>query len=89
MVDNNGAIDLAKIDKKTVSNRSKHIEVQYHFWRETVQTNNVNIRRWDTTEQVADSLTKPLERVKHQYFSKLAGLNLKSIRPVVQNIEPF
>ena len=29
MVDNNGAIDLAK--NSTISDRSKHIEVQYHF----------------------------------------------------------
>ena len=71
-VDNNGAQDLAR--NSTVSERSKHIDVQYHFVRESVLAEKIRLARCDTIDQLADSLTKPLERVKHQKFTTLQGL---------------
>lgn len=73
MVDNNGTIDLAQ--NSTVGERSKHIDVKYHFVRESVQKKKVSLNRCDTADQVADPLTKPLEKVKHQKFTKLQGLS--------------
>ena len=72
MMDNNGAIDLAQ--NSTIGERSKHIDVQYHFVRESVASKKVSLSRCDTEDQVADPLTKPLERVKHQKLINLQGM---------------
>jgi hypothetical protein len=48
--------------------RSKHIEIKYHFIREMVQKGVVNLQYVPTSEQVVDVSTKPLYRVKFEYF---------------------
>jgi hypothetical protein len=59
--DNKGAKDLA--EKPSVSRRSKHFEVHYHFIREAVSLNIVSITRVPSAENIADSFTKSLSRV--------------------------
>ena len=60
-VDNNGARDLAS--NAAINERTKQIDVKYHFVRECAQKGTIIIERCDTHDQVADSLTKPLERI--------------------------
>ncbi len=65
-VDNNGAIDTAK--NAIVNQRNKHIDLQYHFVRNAQQTNQIKLQHVTSENQLADSLTKPLDRI---LFSKL------------------
>lgn len=62
--DNRGAIQLAK---NSVTNpRSKHIDVRHHFLREHVESGIVNVMYTPSENMLADSLTKPLNRIKHE-----------------------
>ena len=58
--------------------KSKHIEVKYHYIRDMVQRGAVKLQYVATDEQIADVLTKPLDRVKFEYFrEKLGVLQIK------------
>ena len=48
--------------------KSKYIEIPYHFIRELVQKGAVELQYIPTNDQTADVLTKPLPRVKFEYF---------------------
>ena len=48
--------------------KSKHIEVRYHFIRDMVQKGAIKLKYVPTEEQVADVLTKPLACVNFEYF---------------------
>ena len=54
--------------------RSKHIEIRYHFIRDHVQRGAVKLEYVSTDEQVADILTKSLSRGKHVYFRDKMGV---------------
>ena len=71
-VDNNGAKDLAH--NATINERTKHIDVQYHFVRQCIQDKSIILSRCDTSDQVADPLTKPLDRIAHSKHCSLQGL---------------
>ena len=61
-VDNQSAIALAK--NPVFHDRSKHIELKYHFIREAVETKKLELEFVPTEFQLADMLTKPLGRVR-------------------------
>jgi hypothetical protein len=48
--------------------KTKHIEIQYHYIRDMVQKGVVKLQYVGTYEQVAYVLNKPLSRVKFEYF---------------------
>jgi hypothetical protein len=54
--------------------KSKNIDINYHSIREMVQKGAVKIQCVPTNEQVADVLTKPLSRVKFEYFRDKLGV---------------
>jgi hypothetical protein len=54
--------------------RSKHIEIRYHFIREWVQRGAVQLQYISIDDQVADILTKALPRGKHVFFRDKMGL---------------
>jgi hypothetical protein len=56
--DNQAAIQIASHD--THHNRSKHIDIRYHFIREIVQRGEVVLSWVGTKEQEADLYTKAL-----------------------------
>ena len=58
--DNQSAIALAK--NPVHHARSKHIDIQYHFIRDKVETGEIELRYTPTTEMIADAMTKPLAR---------------------------
>ncbi len=57
--DNNGAKDLAHNPR--VGDRSKHIDVAYHFTRELVEKGELTILRIDSDDNPADICTKALK----------------------------
>lgn len=65
-IDNQSAIKLIK--NGVTNKRSKHIDVKYHFVHELIRDKVINISYCPTNDQIADILTKPLERVKFQRF---------------------
>jgi hypothetical protein len=59
-IDNESAIALSK--NPVFHDRSKHIDIRYHFIRECVEEDRVRLQSIGTTEQLADILTKALGR---------------------------
>lgn len=66
--DNSGAIAIAKFGNLTKN--SKHIEVQYHYINENCQSKNIEIIKIKSEENLADILTKSLEKEKFVFFRK-------------------
>ena len=50
--------------------RSKHMDVRYHYIRELKITQQIRVVKIETAHNVADMFTKALERVKHSAFSQ-------------------
>ncbi|KAF2345349.1 Integrase catalytic core [Trinorchestia longiramus] len=59
-VDNRGAIDLAK--NPVHHQRSKHIDIRYHFIRAIIQDNKAVLSFVPSEENMADMFTKPVSR---------------------------
>ena len=57
---------ISKLD--IIHDKTKHIEVRYHFIRDMVQKKAVKLKSVPTKEQVADVLTKPMAHAKFEYF---------------------
>lgn len=64
-VDNKSAIELAK--NPVHHERSKHIDVKFHFIREHVKEGNTSMIQVASHDQVADIFTKPLPTI---FFDK-------------------
>ena len=54
--------------------KSKHIEIKYHYIRGMVQRGAVKLQYVATDKQIADVLTKPLAKVKFEYFKEKLGV---------------
>ena len=65
-VDNQGAINLAK--NPVNHQRSKHIDIKYHFIRSEIQKGNVRLQYVTTEDNVADIFTKPATKAKLEKF---------------------
>jgi hypothetical protein len=61
-VDNMSTIELSK--NPVHHERSKHIDIRYHFIRECIEDGMVDVEHVCTNGQLADVLTKALGRVK-------------------------
>jgi len=70
--DSRGAISLAK--NAITSQRSKHIDVRWHFIRDHVENDNIEVKHLSTDEMSADILTKPLNKSKIKFFCEKLGL---------------
>ena len=64
--DNQGAIALSK--NPVNRQRSKHIDIRYHFVRNALEEGKVDIQYCPTEDMIADSLTKPMSKFKLQTF---------------------
>jgi hypothetical protein len=56
--DNNGALILANLEPGRQTSRSKHFAIKYHWFREHLKPNGIDVVKVDTKNQVADILTK-------------------------------
>jgi hypothetical protein len=70
--DNQGAIKLLK--HPIASQRSKHIDVLYHFAREKVMSGEVEFVYISTADMVADIFTKPSSKSKFAFCKSALGI---------------
>ena len=70
--DNQRCIQLS--ENLVFHDRSKHIEIRYHFIRDYVETGAVMLQYISTNKQVADILTKSLGRRKFVFFRDKLGV---------------
>ena len=71
-VDNKSAIALTK--NPVFHGRSKHIHRRFHFIRECVEKEQVEVDHVPESEQRADILTKSLGRIKFKEMRILIGV---------------
>ena len=69
--DNRSAIDLSK--NPIFHQRSKHIDIKYHFIRSEISNNTVNVIHVPSDKNFADMFTKPLSKFKLQSFNSIFG----------------
>ena len=67
--DNQGAIALTK--NPVQHQRSKHIDIKYHFVRDEVKKDVLSLRYVASEENIADLFTKTISRAKFEKFSAL------------------
>ena len=70
--DNQSASELTRNPR--FHNRTKHIDVSFHFVREQVTCNAIEIQYCPTEEMTADILTKGLPRMKFEELRNLVGI---------------
>ena len=70
--DNQSCIKLS--ENPVFHNRSKHIETPYHYIRDMVGRDIIELSYINTNEQNANIFTKPLARVKLEYFRAKLGM---------------
>jgi hypothetical protein len=75
-VDNKSAIELAK--NPVHHERSKHIDMRFHFIREHVKNDDVEMTHMVSRVQVADIFTKLLSAKLFNKFKKLFGMRVKN-----------
>jgi hypothetical protein len=73
--DNKSAIDLAFISKS--HRRTRHNDIKYHFTREKVKANKIDIPHVPSIDQLADILTKPLGKIKHKSLTERINIRAK------------
>lgn len=70
--DNQSCIKLT--ENPVFHDRSKHIDLKYHYIRDMVQRNVIKLKYIATDDQVADILTKPLQLAKFALFRDKLGV---------------
>jgi len=53
---------------------TKHIDTQFHFVREKVQSKEIHLVYCNTCDNVADIFTKPLGKIKFEIFREMLGI---------------
>lgn len=71
-LDSKSAIELAK--NPVHHERSKHIDVRFHFMREHIKEKNIELVYVKSEDQVADIFTKPLPVKLFEKFKNLLGM---------------
>ena len=75
LCDNHSCIKMT--ENPMFHDKSKHIEMQYFYIRDMVQKGVIKLQYLSIDGQVADMITKPLSRVKFEYFRDKIGVVLK------------
>ena len=70
--DNQSCVKLSK--NPVFHDKSKHIDIKYHYIKYMVQRGAVKLQYFVIDEQIADVLTKLLARVKFEYFREKLGV---------------
>jgi hypothetical protein len=81
LVDNKSAIALSR--NPVHHDRSKHIDIRFHFIRQFIEEGKVDVDFVSTSSQRADLLTKALGRVKFIEMRQMLGV--KEVKPVHQD----
>jgi hypothetical protein len=72
LCDNQSCIKMT--ENHVFHDRSKHIEIHYHYIHDMVQRGALKLHYVSMDEQVVDVLTKPLSRVKFEHFRYNLGI---------------
>ena len=72
MVDNQPTIALVK--NPVLHDRSKHIDIKFHFLRDYVDGGQIVIEFVATGRQLTDVLTKPLGRLRFTELKEMIGM---------------
>jgi hypothetical protein len=70
--DNQRCVKLS--DNPVFHNKSKQIEIEYHYIKDMVQRKAVHVQYLSTHEHVAYVFTKLLARMKFEYFRERLGM---------------
>ena len=70
--DNTGAIALAK--EPRFHKRTRHIKRRFNSIRDYIKEDDINICKVHTDLNVADPMTKPLPRAKHEQHQNCMGV---------------
>lgn len=81
LIDNNAALRLTR--NPELHDRTKHIELKYHFLREMTLSGRINTQRVSTKDNLADLLTKPLPRDAHENLVHGLGMDKSSCTELV------
>ncbi|KAB2625790.1 hypothetical protein D8674_017450 [Pyrus ussuriensis x Pyrus communis] len=74
MCDNTSAIAIAK--NPVFHQKTRHISRKFHFIRDAIQENEIELVYCKSEEQMADILTKALPKEKFNYFREMLGVKL-------------
>jgi ribonuclease HI len=66
------AIDLLK--RTAANSRTKHIDIRWHYIRQEVDLGHITVKKISTHEQIADGLTKALDKAKFKQFKQQLGV---------------
>ena len=72
--DNAGAYYLAINEARNLNERTKHIDIKWHFIREKIEQKEISMEQVGTNENVADIFTKPLARPKFERLRTALGV---------------
>ena len=75
---NQGAMKLA--ENPQFHNRTKHIDIRYHFIRDTLAAGEIVLQYLPMADMVADIMTKPLPGEKHEKHFGAMGLHSASAK---------
>ena len=77
--DNTGCIQVAKNPE---TRRSKHIDTKFHFLREAVWNNAIELQQVSSKDQLTDGLTKALDKTSFQRLCGSLGLKRKGVSDI-------
>jgi hypothetical protein len=77
LCDNQSCIKMT--ENLVFHDKSKHIEIGYHYIHDMVQRGAIKLQYVSTNEQVADVFTKPLSHVKFDHFRDKLGVVQKDL----------
>ena len=60
--DNIGALTLANLEPGTSTSRSKHFTIKLHWFRESLEPNNIEVLKVESKDQIADMFKKGLTK---------------------------
>ena len=72
--DNQSALHLAR--DQMYHERTKHVDVRYHFIRDLVEKGDVRLQKIHTAHNPADMFTKPIPAIKFRNFLNLIKINI-------------
>ena len=68
-------------EKPVFHDKSKNIDIKYHYIRDTMQRGAVKLQYVVMDEEIVDVLTKPLAIVKFKYFKEKLGVSQIEVPP--------
>jgi hypothetical protein len=72
--DNQSSIKLA--NNLIFHARTKHVDAQFHFVREELQSNEIALMYCNTSKNVVDIFTMPLGKIKIELFREMLGVEV-------------